>query len=150
MCDLDEAQTAALKTAFESFDTEGKGAIGVETIGNILRMMGVKVKEADLKEIVDEVDDDGSGMLEFEEFTELAAKFLIEEDEEELKNELKEAFRIYDKDGQGFITNDVLSEILKEIDPKLTEADLDGIIEEVDEDGSGTMDLDEFMEMMSG
>jgi len=150
MCDLDEAQTAALKTAFESFDTEGKGAIGVETIGNILRMMGVKIKEADLKEVVDEVDDDGSGMLEFEEFTELAAKFLIEEDEEELKNELKEAFRIYDKDGQGFITNDVLREILKEIDPKLTEADLDGIIEEVDEDGSGTMDLDEFMEMMSG
>lgn len=150
MCDLDEAQTAALKTAFESFDTEGVGAIGVETIGNILRMMGVKVKEADLKEIVDEVDDDGSGMLEFEEFTELAAKFLIEEDEEELKNELKEAFRIYDKDGQGFITNDVLREILKEIDPKLTDADLDGIIEEVDEDGSGTMDLDEFMEMMSG
>jgi len=150
MCDLDEAQTAALKTAFESFDTEGKGAIGVETIGNILRMMGVKVKEADLKEIVDEVDDDGSGMLEFEEFTELAAKFLIEEDEEELKNELKEAFRIYDKDGQGFITNEVLKEILREIDPKLTETDLDGIIEEVDEDGSGTMDLDEFMEMMSG
>jgi len=150
MCDLDEAQTAALKTAFESFDTEGKGAIGVETIGNILRMMGVKVKEADLKEIVDEVDDDGSGMLEFEEFTELAAKFLIEEDEEELKNELKEAFRIYDKDGQGFITNEVLKEILREIDPKLTETDLEGIIEEVDEDGSGTMDLDEFMEMMSG
>jgi len=150
MSDLDEAQTAALKTAFESFDTEGKGAIGVETISNILRMMGVKVKEADLKEIIDEVDDDGSGMLEFEEFTELAAKFLIEEDEEELKNELKEAFRIYDKDGQGFITNDVLREILKEIDPKLTDADLDGIIEEVDEDGSGTMDLDEFMEMMSG
>merc|ERR1711909_237876 len=128
----------------------GKGAIGVETIGNILRMMGVKVKEADLKEIVDEVDDDGSGMLEFEEFTELAAKFLIEGDEEELKNELKEAFRIYDKDGQGFITNEVLKEILREIDPKLTETDLDGIIEEVDEDGSGTMDLDEFMEMMSG
>jgi len=150
MCDLDEAQTAALKTAFESFDTEGKGAIGVETIGNILRMMGVKIKEADLKEVVDEVDDDGSGMLEFEEFTELAAKFLIEEDEEELKNELKEAFRIYDKDGQGFITNEVLKEILREIDPKLTETDLDGIIEEVDEDGSGTMDLDEFMEMMSG
>lgn len=37
-------------------------------------------------------------MLEFEEFAELAAKFLIEEDEEALKAELREAFRIYDKD----------------------------------------------------
>ena len=38
----------------------------------------------------------------------VAAKFLIEDDEEQMKEELKEAFRIYDKEGQGFITTDVL------------------------------------------
>ena len=75
---------------------------------------------------------------------------MIEDDEEQMKEELKEAFRIYDKEGQGFITNDVLKEILREIDPTLTEGDLDNIIEEVDEDGSGTMDFDEFQEMMMG
>lgn len=37
---------------------------------------------------------------------------------------------------------DVLKEILREIDSKLSEEDLDGIIEEVDEDGSGTLDFD--------
>merc|ERR1712179_442215 len=118
-----------------------------DTIGNILRMMGVKVTAGALKEIVDELDESGNGLLGFDQFAELAAKFLVEE---ELKKELTEAFRIYDKEGQGFITNGTLKEILREIDNKLTEADLDGIIEEVDEDGSGTMDLDEFMEMMSG
>jgi len=147
---LDEAQVGALRTAFNSFDTEGKGHIDMDTIGNILRMMGVKVTAGALKEIVDELDESGNGLLGFDQFAELAAKFLVEEDEEELKKELTEAFRIYDKEGQGFITNDTLKEILREIDPKLTESDLDGIIEEVDEDGSGTMDLDEFMEMMSG
>ena len=80
----------------------------------------------------------------------VAAKFMIEDDEEQMKEELKEAFRIYDKEGQGFITNDVLKEILREIDSSLTEEDLDNIIEEVDEDGSGTLDFDEFMEMMAG
>lgn len=44
--------------------------------------------------------------------------------------------------GQGYITTDVLKEILVELDPKLTPTDLDGIIEEVDEDGSGTLDFD--------
>ena len=85
-----------------------------------------------------------------------------------MKKELKEAFRIYDKDQQGYITTDTLKEILREIDNKLSEEDLDGIIEEVDEDGSGTLDFDgkyflmllitlahntnflEFMEMMTG
>ena len=51
-------------------------------------------------------------------------------------------FRIYDREGDGYITTDVLKEILKEIDPGLTNEDLDGIIEEVDEDGSGTLDFD--------
>lgn len=39
------------------------------------------------------------GYLEFEEFCQLSAKFLVEEDEESMKSELKEAFRIYDKEG---------------------------------------------------
>ena len=42
----------------------------------------------------------GSGEREFEEFCILAARFLIEEDEEQMKKELKEAFRFYDKDGK--------------------------------------------------
>ena len=102
-------------------------------------------------------------MLEFGEFCQLAARFLIEEDEEALKKELKEAFRIYDKEGEsesldraflkpqlhvfyslgnGYITTTTLKEILGELDNKLSEEDLDGIIEEVDEDGSGTLDFD--------
>ena len=52
-----------------------------------------------MQEIIEEIDEDGSGELEFAEFIQLAAKFLIEEDEEEMKWELKEAFRLYDKQG---------------------------------------------------
>jgi len=67
-----------------------------------------------------------------------------------MKWELKEAFRIYDKHGNGYITTDVLKEILREIDGTLSEFNLDQIIEEVDEDESGTVDFDEFMAMMTG
>ena len=44
----------------------------------------------------------------------------------------------------------MLKEILREIDSTLTEDDLESIIEEVDEDGSGTLDFAEFQEMMMG
>ena len=37
---------------------------------------------------------------------------------------------------------DTLKEILRELDNKLTEDDINNIIEEVDEDGSGTLDFD--------
>ncbi|KAK7075719.1 hypothetical protein SK128_024944 [Halocaridina rubra] len=150
MDSLEPDQIDTLKKAFDSFDTEKLGYITIDTVSTILRMMGIKISDKNLAEVIAETDQDGSGQLEFEEFVELAAKFLIEEDEEALKAELKEAFRIYDKEGNGFITTEVLREILSEIDNKLTPEDLDGIIEEVDEDGSGTLDFDEFMEMMSG
>merc|ERR1712213_192891 len=45
-------------------------------------MMGMKVKPSALREIIEEIDEDGSGLLEFGEFCQLAAKFLVEEDEE--------------------------------------------------------------------
>jgi len=44
--------------------------------------------------------------------------------------------------GNGYITTDVLREILKELDDKITNEDLDMMIEEIDSDGSGTVDFD--------
>lgn len=44
--------------------------------------------------------------------------------------------------GQGFITTVILKEILSDIDDSLSDEELDGIIKEVDTDGSGTMDFD--------
>merc|ERR1711884_753466 len=146
---LQADQVQVLKKCFDGFADE-EGTIPADQVGGILAMMGMKVKPSALREIIEEIDEDGSSLLEFGEFCQLAAKFLVEEDEEALKKELEEAFRIYDKEGNGYISTDTLKEILKELDSKLTNEDLDGIIEEVDEDGSGTLDFDEFMEMMTG
>lgn len=44
--------------------------------------------------------------------------------------------------GNGYITTEVLREILEELDDNLTAEDLDNMIEEIDADGSGTVDWD--------
>ncbi|XP_071551703.1 troponin C, isotype gamma-like [Panulirus ornatus] len=147
---IDPEQMIVLKRAFDSFDSDKKGAISTDIVGTILRMMGQTVNRQILTQVIEEVDVDGSGELEFNEFVLLAVKFMNEEDEEELKKELYEAFRLYDKEGQGFIPTKVLREILHELDDKLTNEELDGIIDEIDQDGSGTVDFDEFMDMMTG
>ncbi|GIX92721.1 troponin C [Caerostris extrusa] len=67
-----------------------------------------------------------------------------------MQEELREAFRMYDKDGKGYINVADLREILRALDDKLTEDELDEMIAEIDTDGSGTVDFEEFMEMMTG
>lgn len=131
-----------LRNAFNAFDPEKNGYINTAMVGTILSMLGHQLDDATLAEIIAEVDEDGSGQIEFEEFTTLAARFLVEEDAEAMMAELKEAFRLYDKEGNGYITTGVLREILRELDDKLTNDDLDMMIEEIDSDGSGTVDFD--------
>ncbi|XP_040577901.1 troponin C [Lepeophtheirus salmonis] len=145
---LEPDQVEVLMKCFNGFCQEG--VVQAETVGEILQMMGLRVKQQALQAIIEEVDEDGSGELEFEEFCILAARFLIEEDEEQMRKELKEAFRFYDKEGVGYLTIETLKGILLELEPKLTDEQLMEIVEEVDEDGSGTIDFDEFMGMMMG
>merc|ERR1712173_70523 len=85
----------------------------------ILKSMGVKVDKDDMENYAGEVDEAATGQFSFMQFCQVAAKFMIEDDEEQMKEELKD--------------------ILREIDNTLTEDDLDNIVEEDDEDGSGTL-----------
>nr|2K2A_A Chain A, Troponin C [Lethocerus indicus] len=67
-----------------------------------------------------------------------------------MQQELREAFRLYDKEGNGYISTDVMREILAELDETLSSEDLDAMIDEIDADGSGTVDFEEFMGVMTG
>merc|ERR1712168_494134 len=138
-----------LKTCFDLFDTKKVDFLSADDLGEIMRAMGFRPTEEELKDLLAEIDEDGSGEIEFAEFCQLCATFLVEDPPlEEMKKELKDAFRIYDKEGQGFITTETLRGLIADLLAPLTDEELDGIVEELDEDGSGSMDFDEFCEMM--
>nr|QGQ62242.1 Troponin C [Demodex folliculorum] len=148
--DLTKEQVQMLRKAFDMFDREKKGYIACNMVSTILRTLGQTFEESDLQQLIIEIDADGSGQLEFDEFLTLTARFLVGEDAEAMQEELREAFRLYDKEGNGYIKTSDLREILRALDDKLTADELDEMIAEIDTDGSGTVDFDEFMEMMTG
>ncbi|EFA10091.1 troponin C, isoallergen Bla g 6.0101 [Tribolium castaneum] len=152
MNELDKEQISMLKSTFDAFDVDKKGYIGVDMIGTIMDLLGTQLIGEELETIITEIDEDGNGEVSFEEFANLAARFLTEDDEdtEAIQMELKGAFRLYDREGNGFITTDVLREILRELDDNLSEDDLDNMIDEIDTDGSGTVDWEEFKAVMIG
>ncbi|CEF60196.1 G protein-coupled receptor, rhodopsin-like family and EF-hand domain and EF-hand domain pair and GPCR, rhodopsin-like, 7TM domain-containing protein [Strongyloides ratti] len=148
---LTTEQIEQFKKYFNMFDKENKGYIRATQVGQILRTMGQAFEERDLKQLIKQFDADGSGEIEFEEFAAMVANFVVSGDDNAgLEEELREAFRLYDKEGNGYINVSDLREILRALDDNITEEELDEMITEIDSDGSGTVDFDEFMEMMSG
>merc|ERR1712064_261444 len=146
---LEVDEIKVLKLCFNLFDTKKQEFLDADDLEDILRVFGFRPSKEELQEILEEIDEDGSGEIEFGEFCQLCATFLVEDpDMETMKRELKDAFRVYDKEGLGYITNATLKSLIGELLAPLTEEELDGIIDELDEDGSGTMDFDEFCEMM--
>ncbi|XP_060552106.1 calmodulin-beta-like [Ruditapes philippinarum] len=62
--------------------------------------------------------------------------------------EYKEAFSMFDQDGDGTISVKELGTAMRALGANPTEADLKEMIEQVDADGSGSIDFQEFCEMM--
>ena len=82
------------QVCFDLFDTKRQEFLSADDLGEIMRAMGFRPTEEELKDLLLEIDEDGSGEIEFGEFCQLCATFLVEDpDMETMKRELKDAFR---------------------------------------------------------
>ena len=71
------------------------------------------------------------------------------DDGEERIDEFKEAFSMFDVDGNGTITAEELGKAMRSLGQNPTKTKLKEMIGEVDDDGDGTIDLQEFLVMMA-
>merc|ERR1712136_572142 len=114
---LTDDQIQDFKDAFKKFDTEGNGEIPTSELGTVMRMLGHLLKDEELQEAIEAVDGDGSGFVDIDEFIEL------------MRIKSKEAADEAD-----------IKEILLELFGNLTKEEVDDIIADIDEDGSGWVD----------
>ncbi|KAG5223575.1 hypothetical protein OIU76_014095 [Salix suchowensis] len=142
---LTDEQIVEFKEAFCLFDKDGDGCITIEELATVIRSLDQNPTEEELHDMISEVDSDGNGTIEFSEFLTLMAKKTKETDAEE---ELKEAFKVFDKDQNGYISATELRHVMINLGEKLTDEEVDQMINEADLDGDGQVNYDEFVKMM--
>ena len=95
--------------------------------------------------MINEVDVDGNGTIDFPEFLSLMARKMKDTDTEE---ELIDAFKVFDRDGNGLISAAELRHVMTNLGEKLSDEEVDEMIREADIDGDGHINYEEFVKMM--
>merc|ERR1712051_920481 len=142
---LTEEQIAEFKEAFSLFDKDGDGTITTQEMGTVLRSLGQNPTEAELQDMINEVDADGNRTIDLPEFLSLMARCPRATEGEE---ELIEAFKVFDRDGNGFISAAEVRHTMTNLGEKLTEEEVDEMVREADVDGDGQINYEEFVKMM--
>jgi calmodulin len=82
--------------------SDGDDTITTTELGLVMHALGHKPTDAELQEMINEVDTDGNGTIDFPEFLAMMARRM--RDELSTEEAIKEAFKIFDKGGNGYIS----------------------------------------------
>lgn len=114
-----------------------------------MRSLEMEPTEDDLHKMVKEVDTDGSGEIDFCEFLLMMEKIVKEaEIPEEQVAIYEKAFAEYDRDGDGTMNTEELGVLMRELGQNPSAEELRIMIDNVDADGSGSIEFPEFLQLM--
>ena len=122
-------------------DKDNNGSIDPDELRDVINALNINISESDLQQMIFEIDLDGDGSLDFNEFLTLMSKQKHETDTEE---ELKEGFEAFDQDKDQYITKNDLKALFKSLGEELSEHELDNMIRVADRNKTGKISFEDF------
>lgn len=139
---LTKEETDKMEEIFSSMDKNNDGMLSKEEIKEgYEEHFGQAIDDDEIDKIFDAIDTDRSGAIDYSEF------LMATMNEQQLmsKEKLKQAFKMFDRDGSGTISKEEIKEALGTLD----EETADKMIAEVDQDHDGEISFEEFEKMMT-
>eukprot|EP01126_Amoeba_proteus_P050155 TRINITY_DN5904_c0_g1_i2.p1 TRINITY_DN5904_c0_g1~~TRINITY_DN5904_c0_g1_i2.p1 ORF type:complete len:149 (-),score=40.92 TRINITY_DN5904_c0_g1_i2:131-577(-) len=143
MTQITEEYREELREAFYMFDKNRDGSISVTELSHVLKNLNQAASDAEINEMIRQVDKDGDGEIDFEEFVSMMANAKCSTDEE-----MRQAFAVFDADGNGSIDKKELHSVLEQLGEDVDEEQLNEMMKAADINNDGTIDYNEFVKMM--
>ncbi len=144
---LSKEQIADFREAFSLFDHDENGSISAAELGQVLKALGQNPSKNELSDMINEVDVDGNGTVEFAEFVILMTNKVKEMTKEE---EIQEAFHVLDKEKDNQISVKELKYFMRKVAHiKLSSEEAEAMIEFADSDEDGLVSFDDFLQVVT-
>ena len=140
---MDEEMISDFFLVFNIFDDNRSGAINSFEITKVLQAFGENMSQAKAQKLIEQIDYNNDGEIDFDEFICMMVKRLHENDS--IEEELVTVFKRFDKDGDGEIGVDDLVDMMRELGHNIEEQEAQDMIFCIDKDEDGTINFEEFV-----
>ena len=144
---LSSKKTCKYQEAFSLLDKNGSGYVTHLELMDLMESFGMQPTENEIIQILNEINDDVTDsecIVQFDKFLATLQNQMKGASDEEMKN----LFKLFDKDGDEFISLSDLKIVSAKFDQNLTELQLEEILAEADKNGDGFLCFDEFLELI--
>ncbi|KAG0196173.1 hypothetical protein BGX28_010464, partial [Mortierella sp. GBA30] len=144
---ISEEQISEFKEGFSLFDRKGNGTIEASSLGDLLRALGQNPTQGQVRELVAKADPTGSNTIHFDKFLEVLMRpdgFKPAGTYQEFIN----GFKVFDKEGNGYIPGGELRYVLTSLGEKLSDAEVDELMKGVEVDKNGKVNYEDFVKMI--
>mmetsp|Transcript_10575 Transcript_10575/g.1596 ORF Transcript_10575/g.1596 Transcript_10575/m.1596 type:complete len:117 (+) Transcript_10575:190-540(+) len=111
-----------------------------------MQSLGFEAKNATIYQMISDLDADGSGAIDFDEFLDMMTARLSDKDTAE---DINKVFRLFDDDKTGTITLKNLKRVARELGETMTDEELMEMIERADSSGNGQVAPEDFYNIMT-
>ena len=135
-----------LRDTFNFYDKDNSGCLNLNDMREVMKIVQ-KDREFDDDEIIDminEVDADGNGTIEFDEFLAIFEK----QNKRGAEENYREVFEKFDLDGNGRLSISEMKHGLKNFGTKLNDDEIDVILDVINIDDNGEIEYEEFIDFM--
>ena len=149
--ELTDDQLNEIQDSFDLFVKDDKDAgdipkIDAEDLLVVMRALGHEPQPSELKKLVQEVDPDNTGQLDFDGYLNIILNKMAERPSE---LDLQKAFRLFDPAGKRRINFDDLKRIAGQIGEDIEDGELQDMINEADHSGTGEINQEDFVKIVT-
>ena len=135
------------KIIYDSYAQGKEGNLSTSELSNILKSINIDASDEEIKDIIKKLELEDKKVINYEEFLSIINSKDKHIDEEE---EVLNAFKVFDKDGNGLININELKELMLSIGNNWTEEEINEMLGEADIDMDGFIQYEEFVRTMMG